>query len=205
MFGRLPAGERIPEGELSDLLGVSRTPLREALKVLAEENLVQLQPNRGARVISFTVKEATALFEVIAALESLAVELLATQITPEQLAALEDMHARMVEHYRRHERDPYFELNSAIHEAIVAYAGNEVLSGTHARLMVRASRGRYMAIIDPARWDEAVEEHDLVMDALRRHDAQRAREVWRQHLRRSGEVVCAVINARETAGEAAAD
>jgi DNA-binding GntR family transcriptional regulator len=191
--GEMPPGGRIIERTLCEQIKVSRTPLREALKLLEAEGLVELSQNRGARIMSFTQTEARNLFEVIAGLESLAAELAVTRIGAADLATLDDMHARMCGHYARREKDPYFEINSAIHDTIVQASENPVLIATHAGLMLRARRGRYMAILDPSRWQESVEEHTAAMAAFHARDPDRARLVWRKHLLRTGETVCAVL------------
>ncbi|WP_238120967.1 MULTISPECIES: GntR family transcriptional regulator [unclassified Xanthobacter] len=193
--GDLAPGSRIVERSLCEMLEVSRTPLREALKLLEVEGLVELSQNRGARIMSFTPEEASNLFEVIAGLESLAAEIAATRMDADALAQLDQMHARMLEHYRQQEKDPYFELNSAIHDTVVRLSDNPILIATHANLMLRARRGRYMAIIDPLRWEESVNEHEALMRALHARDADAARRVWKRHLLRTGETVCAVLRA----------
>lgn len=193
--GEAAPGSRIVERSLCATLNVSRTPLREALKLLEAEGLVEISQNRGARIMSFTRAEASNLFEVISGLESLAAEIAAARMPADDLALLEEMHARMCVHYERREKDPYFALNSAIHDAIMRASANPVLIATHAALMLRARRGRYMAILDPDRWAESVDEHEALMEALRRRDAEAARRVWRRHLARTGETVCAVLDA----------
>jgi DNA-binding GntR family transcriptional regulator len=193
--GDLPPGERIVERTLCEMLTVSRTPLREALKLLELEGLVELSQNKGARIMSFTAEDASNLFQVIAGLESLAAEIAATQMNVAELNELDDMHARMMVHHHRQEKDPYFELNSTIHDRIVRLSRNPVLIATHANLMLRARRGRYMAIIDPRRWEESVGEHEALMTALHARDDEAARRVWKRHLLRTGETVCAVLAA----------
>ncbi|MFD1704694.1 GntR family transcriptional regulator [Methylopila henanensis] len=193
--GDLPAGGRIVERSLCETLAVSRTPLREALKLLELEGLIELSQNRGARIMSFTAEEASDLFEVIAGLESLAAEIAALRMKTADLEELDEMHSRMMEHYHSREKDPYFELNSAIHDRIVRLSRNPVLVATHANLMLRARRGRYMAIVDPQRWEESVSEHEALMAALHARDADAARRVWKRHLLRTGETVCAVLAA----------
>ncbi len=202
--GDLAPGSRIVERSLCEMLEVSRTPLREALKLLEVEGLVELSQNRGARIMSFTPEEASNLFEVIAGLESLAAEIAATRVDADALAQLDQMHARMLEHYRQQEKDPYFELNSAIHDTVVRLSDNPILIATHAHLMLRARRGRYMAIIDPLRWEESVNEHEALMTALHARDADAARRVWKRHLLRTGETVCAVLKAAGDPTSAAA-
>jgi DNA-binding GntR family transcriptional regulator len=192
--GEMPPGGRIIERALCEQIKVSRTPLREALKLLELEGLIEISQNRGARIMSFTQSEAQNLFEVIAGLESLAAEFAVTRISNADLAVLDDMHKRMCTHYERREKDLYFELNNSIHDTIVRASGNPVLVATHASLMLRARRGRYMAIIEPFRWQESVKEHEAVMAAFHARDPERARLVWRRHLLRTGETVCGVLN-----------
>ncbi len=107
----LAPGERISEGELCEQLGISRTPLREALKVLASEGLIDLLPNRGTRVSRITEKEIGELFEVISGIERMAGELAAEQATDKDIAKLGKLQERMELHHRNDERHDYFELN----------------------------------------------------------------------------------------------
>ena len=191
--GRLEAGERIVEAELCKELNVSRTPLREALKVLAVEGLIQLMPNRGARVTHFTVDEARELFEVVSGLERLAVELAAERASPADIKRLRTLHDRMSAHHRRGERHEYFRLNHQIHNAMVALSNNATLIATHAGLMARARGSRYQAILSDERWDESMTEHEAIMKALESGDGPGAGALLLHHVQRTGEVVQEVI------------
>lgn len=191
--GELGAGQKVPVAQLAEQLEVSPTPLREALKVLAAEGLVELLPNRGARVASYTLDDARNLFEVIAGIESLAAELAAQRMGGDDLDGLEALHAEMRGHYERGEKPEYFDLNSRVHARIIELAGNEVLAAVHAGLMVRANRGRFIAITDPLRWAEAMEEHEQLMAALRARDWQAAAATWRTHLQHTGRAVCKAL------------
>ncbi len=182
-------GERLHLPDLAASLGVSTTPLREALKILAEEQIVEWLSGRGARVAPINLDETEALFEVIASLEALAAERAVVRAASSEREELEALHARMRGHFEAGERGPYFELNSQIHASILAFADNGVLSAAHARLQVRASRGRYLAIADGARWEQAMQEHEELMETLRARDARRAHEVWRRHLIHTGTAV----------------
>lgn len=196
--GELAGGDKIRMGELAEVLGVSMTPLREALKVLAEEQLIELLPNRGARVLPYTAEEAAQLFEVIATLEGLAAERTAARLSPGALAALEAMHTEMRRHFEAGRREPYFALNSAIHAELIAGAGNDVLIATHRRLSVRANRGRWVAIVDESRWRQAMDEHEELMGALRARDAAAAGRIWRAHMRHTGEAVARALAGPES-------
>jgi DNA-binding GntR family transcriptional regulator len=187
--GDLASGQKVQVQALADSLGVSITPLREALKILAEDRLVELLPNRGARVRPHTLKETASLFEVIANLEGLAAELAAARISDTDLGIVEALHAQMRVHFNRAEKAPYFDLNSQIHEAILQASRNDALIGARRRLGVRAARGRFLAIIDQERWNEAMSEHEDVMVALRRRDAAQAGAIWKVHLLRTGAAV----------------
>ncbi len=191
--GALRPGERIVERRLCAVLGVSRTPMREALKLLRHDGLIEISRNRGARVASYDAEDADHLFEVIAELEGTAAAGFTRRAAPAALDRLETLHAQML-HFRREDRlDEYFDVNSAIHDLIVAEAGNPVLQESHRRLMLRARRGRYMAIMDVERWNQAVREHEALIAAIRAGAAVAARALWREHLLNTGRTVVAFL------------
>jgi DNA-binding GntR family transcriptional regulator len=191
--GDLAPGARVIEAELCEQLGISRTPLREALKVLASEGLLELLPHRGARVTEVTARDVGELFEVIAALEGLAAEFAARRMSERDLERLCSMHERLERYHAARRRHDYFRVNHKIHHLIVALAGNGILTTTHARLLAQARRGRYLAILSNERWDEAMREHVDLMAALEACDAARAGAIWRSHTARTGEVVRAAL------------
>lgn len=185
----LTPGERIAEGELCEQLGVSRTPLREALKVLASEGLIDLLPNRGTRVSMITEKEIGELFEVISGIERMAGELAADRATGKDVEKLRKIQERMETHHHNDERREYFELNQQAHELIVRMADNPVLVATHANLMMKVRRARYLAIMSRGRWDESVREHAEICEAIAAHDPARAGALIMAHVRETGEIV----------------
>lgn len=187
--GELEPGTRIPEKELCARFAVSRTPLREALKVLAWEGLLELNPNRGATVTEVHLDELRHVFVVLGALESLAGELACAQIDDVELAEIRALHYRMVLEFHRGARHDYFQLNQAIHRKILDAARNPVLSATHSTLSARARRVRYMANLTPERWKSAVAEHEQILDALADRDADRLANILREHIRAKFEAV----------------
>lgn len=187
--GKLKAGERIAENAVCDLLGVSRTPLREALKLLATEGLVELRPNRGATIAPIRADEVTALFEAVSGIESFAAGLAATRMTPAELRKLHVMQVRMEEHFERGERSKYFRLNQEIHQAIVAGAKNEVLTSTHTMLLARVERARYLALNTHERWQQSVEEHRQILKALEEGRAEDAGRLLGEHVAHTGTTV----------------
>lgn len=180
--GELAAGTRVTERILCERLGVSRTPLREAFKVLANEGLLTLLPNRGAQVTALSLDEADDTMHLISVLEGTAGELACARIAPGEVAAIEALHARMVAHYRRGERMEYFKVNQAIHAALIAASGNRALVWAHSRLTARMRRMRYVGNLRSSRWDDAVREHEHILEALARRDGALLGQVLRSHL-----------------------
>lgn len=192
--GRLAAGEWINETELCQQLKISRTPLREALKVLSAEGLVELVPRRGAHVAQLSVREIVDLFEALGGIEGLAAEMAANRMSEADLEKLRQLQLCIEQRRRANERLEYFHENHELHEAIVRFSGNSALVDIHARLIARVRRARYQAILSELRWSEAVEEHANILAALEKRDARRAGDLMRQHVARTGEVVRATAD-----------
>lgn len=187
--GEITPGARIPERELCEQLKISRTPLREALKVLAAEGLVQLLPNRGSRAARLTEKDVRDLFEVCQGLEALAGELACERIGDAEVDEIATAHAAMVQHYHAGDLIQYYRCNRAIHEAIVAAAGNPALSGLYESVTARIRRARYFTPMTPPRWALAVQEHEAILNALRRRDGVGLSHILRTHMRHKREEV----------------
>jgi DNA-binding GntR family transcriptional regulator len=179
--GELASGERLHDANLATILQVSRTPIREATKLLAVEGLVDLLPGRGARVSELSIEDILDLFETIAGIERHACELAAERMSERDLDKLQRAHKRMAHHHAAGERQPYFKLNHEIHLAIVEASKNATLQAIHSSLMSRARRARYAALASRARWMEAMGEHEQIMAALVERDSRRAGEIMRQH------------------------
>lgn len=178
---RLAPGERIQEMQLAQQLGVSRTPIREALKVLTSEGLVELLPLRGAIVKVFTDKDARDMLDVIALLEAFAGER-ACHADAQRIDAVIAMHRRMRVLYDKRQRLEYFVLNQQIHEALIALADNEALSQTHATLSKRMRSLRYSGNSGPANWAAAMAEHDTMIAALERRHGPALAQAMREHI-----------------------
>ena len=194
--GALAPGIRVPERMLCAKFAISRTPLREALKVLAAEGLVELLPNRGARIATLDDPDIAHLFEVIALLESEAGRLAAARISAAALAEIQSLHYRMYAHFLRQELPPYFALNQAIHRAIMAASGNPVLVATHAGLAGRIARARFMANrLHPDRWQAAMDEHELILAALCARDGEGLSRHLSRHLQNKRDIVLDALRA----------
>ena len=197
--GELAPGARLNERLLCERLGISRTPLREALKVLASEGLVELLPNRGAVVTALTLERVREVFAVMGALEALAGELACRNLTAAQLAEIRALHYQMRVHHARGELAEYFRFNQQIHTKLVEASGNATLAATYQQLNAHVRRARYMANLSRERWDKAVEEHEAILDALASRDAPRLERLLREHLGNKMLVVIAALGGEPAA------
>lgn len=178
----LKPGEKVPEKELCEAFGVSRTPLREALKVLASEGFVVLQANRGARVAQVTRQELENTFPVIARLEQLAGELACEHLDDTGIAHIEARHRDMVQAYHARDRGAYFQANQDIHQALIRGAKNDILEGHHKLLAGRVRRARFMVNLSDERWAEAIDEHEGMMQKLRARDGDGLGHLMKLHM-----------------------
>jgi DNA-binding GntR family transcriptional regulator len=188
-------GEKLNERELAEQLQVSRTPLREAIRVLAAEGLVELLPNRGAIAVRLSEADIANTFEVMAGLEAQSGELAAQRITPDALAEIQAMHFEMMAAYTRRDLSNYYRLNSAIHSAINAAAANPVLTQTYRQVNARLQSLRFRSNQDADKWKLAVQDHVRMIDALSARDAAAMREVLVTHLLNKRDVVIAQLRA----------
>jgi len=187
--GHIAPGAKLNERELSEVLRVSRTPLREAIKMLAAEGLVELLPNRGAIALLLTEEDVRHTFEVMGGLEAMSGELAAQRITDAELAEIQAMHYEMLAAYTRRDLSAYYRLNSQIHRAINAAAKNPVLCATYERVNARLQALRFRSNQDGEKWKAAVEEHERMIQALARRDGAAMRAVLASHLKNKLDVV----------------
>ena len=182
VHGSLAPGARLNERELTALLGVSRTPLREATRMLASEGLVDLLPNRGARVAALNVETVRHTLAVMGVLEALAGELACANASDTAIAEIRATHYEMLADHARRDLDSYFKRNQAVHLMIIDAAGNPVLSQLYRSLNDQVRRVRYMANLSQSRWDQAIAEHNDIMDALGKRDTTRLKAMLADHL-----------------------
>jgi DNA-binding GntR family transcriptional regulator len=197
--GRLAPGARLNERLLAAQLGVSRTPLREAFKVLATEGLVELLPNRGAIVTRLAPARLSEALVVMGALEALAGELACAAATDAQIGEIRALHYEMLAYHARGDLAGYFKFNQAIHLKIVKYSGNGMLYNIYRALNGNVRRARYMANLSKERWDAAVREHDEILAALAARDVKRIKALLSDHLAHKLASVLAALPAQEKA------
>src|SRR6185312_16397602 len=203
--GNLANGVRVPERELCEMLEISRTPLREALKVLASEGLIDLLPNRGARVRQLNARELHELFDLMGGLEALAGRLACESATPEDIAEIERLHHEMYGAYLRRDMHGYFRANQAIHQKIVDSSRNGALSLSYKSVTDRIRRVRYSANFAKKRdrWSEAMREHEAMLDALHRRAGDELSGILFRHLRNKREAATEHLKNPDAAADVA--
>ena len=187
--GELAAGSRLNERALCDRLGVSRTPLREAFRVLAAEGLVALTPNRGAQVVALSAADIRDSFELMGALEALACELACERITAEEVTEIKALTFQMLACHARRDLPSYCELNRTIHDRINRAARNRVLAQTYAKLNLRIQNLRFRSNVDEDKWAKAAREHERMASLLEARDGAGLAALMRGHLRAKAEAV----------------
>ncbi len=196
---RIAPGAKLNERELSEVLNVSRTPLREAIKMLAAEGLVELLPNRGAIAVELTEADVLNTFEVMAGLEAQSGELAALRVTEDELQEIKAMHYEMLAAYTRQDLPTYYRLNAGIHNAINLAAKNPVLTATYRQVNARLQALRFRSNQDGEKWKAAVKEHEQMISALTARDAVAMRAVLMSHLINKRDVVIEQLRAAASA------
>ncbi|ANN69643.1 GntR family transcriptional regulator [Bordetella bronchialis] len=180
--GTLRPGTWLNERDLCDLLKVSRTPLREAYRILASDGLLSIQPKRGAMVVELSREDIENTFDVLSVLEGLAVRQAAQRATEAEMAHIADLHQRMLRGYEARNIAAYFEASMGTHIAISRAAHNPALVSSYDRLNLQVQALRYKSNLDPDEWASGVADHEGIVQALLARDGERAEQLMRAHL-----------------------
>jgi DNA-binding GntR family transcriptional regulator len=195
LSGELEPKSRVNELELCERFGTSRTPLREAIKILSSEGLLELLPNRGARVASLSAAEIDEMVQVVAGLEAVAAELACQRAEEDEIDAIAADTEAMAKAWLARDEQAYFTLNRAVHEGIIAAARNATLKTIYANLSSRIQRMRYTAHKTDEQWQRAMCEHEDMVRLLRARDAERLAALMKLHIRGKAEVIAASYGA----------
>lgn len=187
--GQLAAGEWIDEVHLTREMGISRTPLREALKVLVSEGLVRLEPRRGCFVNQLSARDLDDIFPLMAMLEGRCAYEAARKASDAELQQLEPLHDRLRDHAAQGQVDQYYAANAVIHEAIQALADNRWLSDLIDGLRQVLSLSRHKSLALPGRLAESCAEHLAIFAAIKARDPEAADALTRGHLMRQLEAL----------------
>lgn len=198
--GHLEQGQKISEVEFCAELGISRTPLREALRVLAGEGLVDLVPRRGARVTRPTIGEIQDMFAVMAVLEGLCARVAAEHLTAPRLAEVEGLHQALEDAYRDRDEEAYIQANHAYHRLVQELAENQTLNAIVTGLRQKIFLYRYRQLYQPDRFDQSIREHRDLLEAFRARDGSRAEALMKNHLERQCEALVALYRTETEEG-----
>ncbi|HLU19811.1 MAG TPA: GntR family transcriptional regulator [Pusillimonas sp.] len=180
--GELQPGEWVDEVSLSKSLGISRTPLREALKVLVAEGLLYMKPRHGCFVNEVTAQDLEDIFPLMAMLEGRCAFEAASKVTEADLARLEPLHSELRRYAMQGDVDQYYAANVRIHTAIQDLAANRWLSDLINNLRQVLSLFRHRSLKHPGRIDQSYQEHAAIFEAIKARDPVRAEAVTRTHL-----------------------
>ena len=202
--GVIPPGAKLNERELCERLHVSRTPLREAIKLLGAEGMVDLLPNRGAVAVKLTERDVIDTFEVLAMFEGKSGELAAERIDDTAAAEIRAQHYEMLACYARRDLSGYYRHNANIHRLINEAAANPVLTNSYRSINARVQSLRFRTNQNEAKWKRAVKEHEQMIEALDARDATRLRDILVAHVQHKRDSVLALMRSGEVYPQASA-
>lgn len=197
--GKLPPDTAIKERDNAAELGVSRTPMREAIRILAQEGLVVLRPSRSPIVARPTVKEVHDQVVVLLALEKLSAQIACERATEEDLSRLAELNEKIADAYDHVDALDLFEMDMAFHRLIAEAAHNEALAETHHAYLARLWRARFLSATMRRNRERVVSHHGAIMEALRARDPGAVDAALDQHLSNLAEDISAAIEAENAA------
>ena len=195
--GDLKPGERLMELQLASKLGVSRTPIREAIRMLEQEGLAVTTPRKGAEVAKMTLKDMEDVLEIRDALDELAVRIACQKITDEQLKQLEDVKELFEKNTQTNNVKNIAEADVSFHDVIYEATGNPKLVTLLNNLREQVYRYRVEYIKDPKNYPTLIAEHEAILDSLKNRDVKNAVEAMHVHVANQAEAVKMVIQEQE--------
>jgi DNA-binding GntR family transcriptional regulator len=187
--GELRKGEKVNEMRLCDLLGVSRTPIREALRTLNTQGLIDLVPHRGAFVSQFSTDEINDMFDVMSMLEGMCARLATQKMSNANFKKIEEFHQKLEDKYSAKDHKAYLEINSQYHSFIQEIAENktlnEVVNGIRQKILLY----RHKQLYEHKRFDHSIQEHRDLLEAFRKRDSKKAEKMMKRHLARQGKAL----------------
>lgn len=195
--GDLKPGERLMELQLASKLGVSRTPIREAIRMLEQEGLAVTTPRKGAEVAKMTLKDMEDVLEIRDALDELAVRIACQKISDEQLKQLEDMKELFEKSTQTGNVKKIAEADVTFHDVIYEATGNPKLVTLLSNLREQVYRYRVEYIKDPKNYPTLIAEHEAILESLKNRDVKNAVEAMHVHVANQAEAVKTVIQEQE--------
>jgi DNA-binding GntR family transcriptional regulator len=199
MTGKLVEGDKVNENELCETLGISKTPLREALRVLSGEGLIRLVANRGAFVTKPTFEEIAEMFDVMSLLEGFCARAACERMAPRDFARLEKLHTKLEENFERHDQEEYIRINNQYHSLVQEIAGNRTLNQIVKSLRKKILLYRFQSLNLPARFEYSIREHRDLLEAFRKRDHMRAEALMREHLQNQSKALGTLVEQSKAA------
>ena len=185
--GQLEPGSRLDEQEIAQRFGVSRTPVREAFRLMAANNLVELRGRQGATVRSIKAQVLIEMFQVMAELEGLCARLAARRVSPGWAEQISEIHQRVVAASKSGDVDEFYDINQEFHEAIYEASRNVFLAEQTRKLRNQVAAYRRRVTHMPNRIADTIREHEAIMQAILAHDPERAHSTMRDHVNLLGD------------------
>jgi len=184
MTGELKEGDKISENELCVAMEISKTPLREALRVLSVEGLISLVPNRGSFVTKPTIDEIKEMFEVMSVLEGVCARAAAHKMTAQEFSRLEKLHAALEEKFECRDQKEYIRINNHYHSFIQELAGNRTLNQIVNGLRKKILLYRFQSLNLSGRFEDSIQEHRQLLATFRERDGRKAEKIMKKHLKK---------------------
>jgi len=187
--GQLVKGQKVDERFLCESMGVSRTPVRESLRILHSEGLIDLVPHRGAFVREPPIEEIKDMFEVMSLLEGMCARVATQKMTEKDLKKIEALHQKLEGHYGKRDHESYLDTNNVLHTFIQELSGNKTLNEVITGLRQKILLYRHRQLYHQNRFEESIQEHRDILEAFRMKDAARAEASMKRHLMKQCEAL----------------
>jgi len=199
MTGKLKEGDKINESALCKTLGISKTPLREALRVLSVEGLIRQVPHRGSFVTKPTFEEIAEMFDVMSLLEGFCAREACAKMTPKDFTRLEMLHAKLEVNCEQHDQEAYIRINNQYHSLVQKIAGNRTLNQIVDGLRKKILLYRFQSLNLAHRFEHSIREHRDLLEAFRQRDQTRAETLMKKHLQNQSQALKTLVEqAKET-------
>ena len=201
MQGQLSPGERLLEVQLADEMGVSRTPVREAIRRLELEGFVVMVPRKGAYVAGLSINDVEEVYEIRTVLETLAVRLAAQRMQPADYAQLDDLSEKMRATWQEGNVDNWVSLDASFHELLYKFSRNERLVAMMNNIMEQLSRYRIISLANVEVRHNSLSEHQELIEALKRRDSEAAATAVAMHIENTKQSLINMLKAKFAAAE----
>ena len=195
--GKFKPGEKIPEGELAESMGISRTPLREAFRKLANEGFIQIIPRKGAVVADIDADEAINLYEIKSTLEGLAARLAARNMKPKDIDKLEKINNELKELIDKNDLESFYKVHTKFHEGFVKLCGNKRLIQMISNLNDHFNRFGIISLTLPGQFEQAIRQHAEIIEGFNSGDQNLVEVRVRTNVMTGGRVLVAHLTSMQ--------